>query len=164
MTKPTTHSLAMVVLAWPLMMLATTEISAQDQADDASRLTVCLQLVARLQEQVEKKDETITAKNTVITGLEAAQKLQDQKVLDLEKKINELENHIFLYQGIVEDTDKIIQNYRDQVGLYNQSIKDRDNLIKELAKPRRTSTWQKVAETVVPVASIIALATAKNGN
>ena len=120
-------------------------------------------LIQVFSQQVDEKNATIIILQRTIEELQRLGALRVEKRIDLERLVGEQKGIIAKY----EDRDKLwlerIAKERELTANANKGIVERDTLITELIKPRKTSTWQKVAESVVPVASIIAIAVA-NGN
>ena len=54
----------------------------------------------------------------------------------------------------------LVKAHKEQIAIYKETVEERDKVISQLAQPRKTPVWQKVAESVIPVASIIAIAAA----
>jgi septal ring factor EnvC (AmiA/AmiB activator) len=112
---------------------------------------------------IESKNSVIENQKEEIESLESENSEQAGLVNQLESKIRELEVQIAAHKQVVALKDELIAVHKDQIAIHTKAIEARDEAIKQLAQPRKTAVWQKVAESLVPVASIIALA-AVNGN
>ena len=154
------NRLRTTVLLAAIALFLTSASPAKGQGSNTTVNPSFQRLVDMLQTEIDLKDATIRDQNVIIDDLEEQIATLEQLAVKLEAKSNEQEWQIVLHKGIVDDQKKLLLNYQSRIAVYDASISDRDEVLKELAKSRKTSTWQKVAESITPVASVVALAIA----
>ena len=121
-------------------------------------------LLAKAEQIIAIQETVIESQDKDISNLQAEIRLRDELIEEVKARTAEQNNLIELYKGVAGLKDEVINSQKEQIAVYLESVKDRDAVIKQLAQPRKTSTWQKIAESITPVASIIAIAIASNGN
>ena len=117
-------------------------------------------LIQVLSQQVDEKNNTIIILQKRIEELQRLDTLRVEKRIELERVVGEQKGIIAKYEDRGRLWLERITKEKELTANANKGIIERDKLITELSKPRKTSTWQKVAESVVPVVSIIAIAAA----
>lgn len=119
-------------------------IAAVAQNSDRELNEVYKQQVAELKRQSELITKDKEDMQRIITSL-------SDKVTQLEKQISLQGQNRELLQQMLGTQERM-------AAIFENAIKDRDNVIKELAKGNKRSAWERIADSIAPVAGIVSLA------
>jgi chromosome segregation ATPase len=111
--------------------------------------------------QVDEYKAQVNDMQKLIESLRAEKATMQSLLQTEEGKLIEKEKQIAALQDNQKDLRSAMEVQQKMLGILEQGTKDRDAVIKELAKGNKRSTWEKIAESLPALATIIALGLAK---
>ena len=139
-----------------LMVLMPASVLAQEPTPEE----LLQSLIGIYNAVVESQSAVVESQSEEIELLKSERSTQKALVTQLGSKIKELEGQIVTYKEIVDLKNQLIKTHQDQIAIHAKLVESLNEATKQLAQTRKTTVWGKIAESIVPIASIVAVVAA----